>query len=178
MRSQQVSRRALLLGVAIAMIASTAGFVAAAVLSTTTVTQGASFYQGSNSGANGYGSPSLQVSVVPTAVTTCSTGTTTDSVSGGTATLVLSATTGGTTCTTNDFAEEFTLSFSATVTTQTDTFTVTTQVGAGAVQSNTASLTVGTGTSGAFTATVNVFVDYGAINPPSGGITQLNLVVQ
>ncbi len=178
MRSQQVSRRALFLGLAIAVIASTAGFVAAAaVLSSTTVSHSANLYEGNNGGVVGYSGPSLKVSTVPSATTLCSTGTTADATTSSTVNLVLSATTGGTTCTGGDFAEEFTLSYSASPTTaQTNAFTITTQLSTGGVQTNTASLSVGPGSS--FTATVNVFVDYGAVNPPAGGITQLNLVVQ
>ena len=166
------------MAVAIGMISSTLGLVAAAVLSSTTVNENANFYQGGNSGANGYASPTLQVTTVPAAVSTCSTGTITDSTSAGTANIELSSTSGGTTCTTGDFAEEYTLSFSATIATQSNTVTITTQVGASAVQTNSVALTLGTGSSSAFTATVHIYVDYGAVNPPAGGITTLDLVVQ
>ena len=166
------------MAVAIGMVSSTLGLVAAAVLSSTTVNESANFYQGGNSGANGYSSPTLAVTTVPAAISTCSSGTVTDSTSAGTANVILSSTSGGTTCTTGNFAEEFTLSFSATIATQSNTVTITTQVGAGAVDTNSVTLTLGTGTSGAFTATVHVYVDYGAVNPPAGGITTLDLVVQ
>ncbi len=92
--------------------------------------------------------------------------------------MILSSTTGATSCTAGNFAEEFVVAFSATITTQTNSITITTQVGAGAVQTNTESVTLGTGSSGAFTQTVDVFVDYGAINPPASGVTVLDLVIQ
>ena len=140
--------------------------MAASVLVPTTVTQSASFFQGGNGGANGYSTPSLVVASTPAAT------------SAGTVTVILSSTSGGTVCTTGDFAEEFVVAFSATITTQTNSFTITTQVGAGTVQTNTESVDLGTGTSGAFTQTVDVFVDYGAINPPASGVTVLDLVIQ
>ena len=162
---------------AIALLAMAGGMVLGTVLTTTTVNQNASFYQGGNNGANGFSTPTLTVSTVPSAVTTCSSGTT-GTTNGGTVDLVLSATTGGTTCTGGDFAEEFSFAFSATITTQINSITITTQVGASPVQTNSASVSLGTGTSGAYTQTVDVFVDYGAIVPPSAGITVLNAVVQ
>jgi hypothetical protein len=162
---------------AIALLAMAGGMVLATVLTTTTVNQNASFYQGGNNGANGFSTPTLSVASTPTGTTTCSTGTT-GTTNGGTVNLVLSSTTGGTTCTAGNFAEEFSFAFSATITTQINSFTITTQVGAGAVQTNTASVSLGTGTSGAYTQTIDVFVDYGSILPPAGGITVLNAVVQ
>ncbi|HKV90766.1 MAG TPA: hypothetical protein VJQ43_06195 [Thermoplasmata archaeon] len=178
MRAQTLSRRALYLAVAVAMVASTAGFVGAAVLSSTAVNEGANFYQGGNNGANGYTSPTLKVTTTPVGTSVCSGATVTDSTTAGTANVIFSSTTGSTTCTAGNFAQEFTLSFSATISTQSNVVTITTQVGAGSVETNSATLTLGTGSSGAFTATVNVYVDYGAVNPPAGGVTVLDLVVQ
>ncbi|HEV2316933.1 MAG TPA: hypothetical protein VGV89_05095 [Thermoplasmata archaeon] len=172
------SRKTLYVATVIAMVGSTLGLVGAAVLSSTAVNESANFYQGGNNGANGYSSPALKVATTPAAISTCSTSPVTDSTSAGTATVVVSSTSGSTTCTTGDFAEEFTLSFSATITTQSNVLTATTQIGAGTVQTNSVTLTLGTGTSGTFTATVDVYVDYGAVNPPAGGITTLDLVVQ
>jgi hypothetical protein len=176
----KTGRRGLYVASIIAMLSIASGFALATVLTSTQVNEAANFYQGGNSGANGYATSGMTLSITttPASVTSCTTGTKTDAVSAGTVTLILSSTTGGTACTTGNFAEEFVVSFSATITTQTNAFTVTTQVGSGTVASNSESVTVGTGISGAFTATVDIFVDYGSINPPTGGITVLDLVIQ
>ncbi len=171
-------RRLVYLGTIVAILAMSGGYVAATVLVPVTVTQSASFFQGGNGGANGFSTPSLVVASTPAATSSCTSGTLTGATSAGTVTMILSSTSGGTVCTTGDFAEEFVVAFSATVTTQTSAFTITTQVGAGAVETNTESVTLGTGVSGAFTQTVDVFVDYGAINPPASGVTVLDLVIQ
>jgi hypothetical protein len=170
--------RAIYATTAIFAIALASGFTLAAVLTSTTVSQHANYYSGNNVGANGYTGATLQVSSTPTSTTVCTSGTVTGNTNGGTSTLILSSTSGGTTCTAGNFAEEYVLSFSATITTQTNSITITTQVGAGAVQTNTESVTLGTGVSTAFTQTVDVFVDYGSVSPPAGGITVLDLVVQ
>jgi len=163
---------------AIAVLSMAGGMVLAGVFTSTPVNQNASFYQGGNNGANGYSTPTLMVAVTPAATSTCTSGTLTGATSGGTVTLILSSTTGSTVCTAGNFAEEFSFAFSATIATQTNTISITTQVGASAVQINSEQVTLGTGTSGAFTQTVNVFVDYGAVNPPAAGITVLNAVIQ
>jgi hypothetical protein len=170
--------RTIYLATTVLALALAGGFALAAVLTSTTVNQSANYYEGGNTGANGYSSATLSVSTVPAAIAACTSGTKTGSTSAGTVTLVLSSTSGGTVCTTGDFAEEFAFSFSATITTQTNAVTVTTQVGASAVQTNTESVTLGTGTSGAFTQTIDVYVDYGAVSPPVGGVTILDAVVQ
>ncbi len=170
--------RAIYATTAIFAIALASGFTLAAVLTSTTVNQHANYYQGGNAGANGYSTPTLQISSTPVSTTTCTSGTLTGAVSGQTITMILSSTSGGTVCTAGNFAEESILSFSATITTQPNSITITTQVGAAAVQTNTEDVTLGTGSSSAFTQTVDVFVDYGAITPPAGGITVLDMVVQ
>ncbi|MCI4368045.1 MAG: hypothetical protein L3K09_00560 [Thermoplasmata archaeon] len=175
---KQTKVRAVYVATVTAVLGLTIGFALAAVLSSTNVAQTASFYQGGNSGVTGYTTPSLQVTTTPAATTTCTSSTQTVTSSGGTAQVILSSTTGGTVCTTGDFSEEFVFSFAGTVATQTDTFTITTQVGAGTVQTNTGTVTVGTGTSSSFAATVDVFVDYGAVNPPAGGVSVLDVVIQ
>jgi hypothetical protein len=159
-------------------IALASGFTLATVLTSTTVNQHANYYQGGNAGANGYTTPTLQISSTPVSTTTCTSGTLIANSNGGTTIMILSSTTGSATCTAGDFAEEYILPFSATITNQPNSITITTQVGAGAVQTNTEGLTLGTGSSTAFTQTVEVFIDYGAISPPAGGITILDLVVQ
>jgi hypothetical protein len=176
---KRIDRRLVYVATIVSLIGVTGGMaLAAGILSSTAVNQGASFYQGGNNGANGYGAASLQVTTVPAAVATCSTGAVSGTTSGGTSDLFLSATTGSSACLTGDFAEEFILSFSATIATQTNTLTITTQVGAGTVQTNSQQVVLGTGSASAFTQTVDVYVDYGAIQPPAAGITVLDLVIQ
>ncbi len=158
------------------MLGLTSGFALAAVLASTPVNQSANFYLGGNSPVNGYSLPALKVNTTPIGTGACSSSPVT-LASPGSVDLILSNTTGSAVCTAGNFAEEFTVMFSATITTQTNRFTITTQVGAGLVQTNNVTLTVGAG-GGAFTATVNVFIDYGAVNPPAAGITVLDLVIQ
>ncbi len=162
----------------VGMLALTSGFALAAVLTPTPVGQSANFYLGGNSAVNGYSAPGLQVATTPAATSVCSSSPVTDAVSGASVNLILSSTTGSAGCTTGNFAEEFTIAFSATISTQSNVFTITTQVSPGTVQTNSVTLTLGTGVSSAFTATVNVYIDYGAVNPPAGGIAILDLVIQ
>jgi hypothetical protein len=162
---------------AIAVLSMAGGMVLAAVLTSTPVTQTANFYQGGSGAVPGYSTPTLTVSTTPVSTTTCTSGTIVGASNGGTSTLILSATTGNTVCTAGNFAEEFSFAFSETLSsTQTNTITVTTQVNSNSVQTNSEMITLGTGSP--FTQTVDVFVDYGAINPPAGGITVLDVVVQ
>jgi len=170
--------RLIYVATAVAVLGMAGGFVMASVLTTTNVNQGASFFQGGNNGANGYSTATLRVSAVPASVTTCTSSTVTGATSAGSVDVILSSTTGGTVCTTGDFAEKFTFNFSATISSQTNTITVTTQVGAGTVQTNSGTVTLGTGSPSAFTQTVDVYVDYGSVSPPSGGITVLDAVIQ
>ncbi len=163
---------------AMAVLGMAGGFVMASVLTSTAVNQSASFYQGGNNGVVGYTTPTLAVATVPASIATCTSGTVTGSTSGATQTIVLSNQTGSSACATGDFAEEFVFSYSATITTQSNKLTITTQVAAGAVGTNTVTVTLGTGVSGAFTQTIDLYVDYGAVNPPAGGITVLDAVVQ
>ncbi len=163
---------------AMAVLGMAGGFVMASVLTSTAVNQSASFYQGGNNGVVGYTTPTLAVATVPASIATCTSGTVTGSTSGATQTIVLSNQTGSSACATGDFAEEFVIAFSATITTQTNSLTITTQVGAGAVQTNSIPVTLGTGTSSAFTQTLDLYVDYGAVNPPATGISVLDLMIQ
>ena len=173
-----MARKLIYAGTLVALVGTVGGMAVASVLTSTMVNQGASFYEGGNSGANGYSSPSLQVAYVPNGVSSCTSGTATGATNAGTTDIVLSSVSGGTVCTAGDFAEEFTLSFSATIDTQTNVFTVTTQVGAGTVEMNGLPVALGTGSTGAFTQTVDVYVDYGSVNPPAAGVTVLDLVIQ
>jgi hypothetical protein len=174
-----VNRRLVYVATIVSLIGVTAGMaIASGILTQTNVDQGANFYEGGNQGAHGYGTAGLNVSVTPAAVATCSTLPVIGLTTGGSVNVYLSSTTGGTACTSGDFAEVFNVAFSATIASQTNTFTITTQVGSGAVQTNSQQVTLGTGTSGAFIQTVFVYVDYGSVQPPSQGITILDLVVQ
>ncbi|MCI4365103.1 MAG: hypothetical protein L3K10_03455 [Thermoplasmata archaeon] len=170
--------RAIYTSTAIVAIALASGFALAAVLTSTTVNQSANYYQGGNTGANGYGAATLVVATTPAATSVCTSGTLTGASNAGTVTMIVSSTSGGTVCTTGDFAEEYSFAFSATISSQTNSITVTSQVGAGAVQTNTEAVHLGTGVSVAFTQTVDVFVDYGAVNPPATGVAVLDVVVQ
>jgi hypothetical protein len=170
--------RAIYTTTAIIAIALASGFTLAAVFSTTTVNQHANYYQGANVGANGYTSAALEVSTTPATTTVCTSGVIDGVTSAGTTVVILSSTTGGTACTAGNFAEEYVLTFSATITTQTNTLTITSQVTAGTVQTNSEQVTLGTGSSGAFTQNVDVYIDYGTVSPPAAGISVLDLVVQ
>lgn len=162
---------------AVAVLAMAGGFVMASVLTSTSVTQTANFYQGGSTPANGYGQPTLTVSTTPSGTVACSGSSVTMGATGSTTKIVLSNTSGGTACTAGNFAEEFTFAFSASLTTaQTDTITVTTEGPGFAVGTNSVSVTSGTGTT--YTQTIDVYVDYNAVNPPAGGITVLDVVVQ
>jgi hypothetical protein len=173
------NRRLIYVATIVSLLGVTAGMaIASGILSQTSVYQSANFYEGGNLGANGYGAAGLNVSTVSVGVTTCSNAPVSGLVSGGTVNLYLSSTTGGAVCTAGDFAEQFNVAFSATIATQTNTFTVTTQVGAGTVQTNSQQVVLGTGVSGAFTQTVDVFVDYGTVQPPATGVVMLDLVIQ
>ncbi|HTP53356.1 MAG TPA: hypothetical protein VML94_00090 [Thermoplasmata archaeon] len=176
MNAHKLSRRTFYLAAVVAIIASTSGFALASVLSpATTVTQSASFYQGSNVAVAGYDTPTLAVGASPG---TCSPSTVTDGTTGGSVNLVLSAYTGGTNCTMYDFSEIFTVDyFSASTTTHVDNFTIYSQFGAGTVQTSYVHLQLGTASPGTFSASIQVVVDYGPMMPPTGGITNLELII-
>lgn len=169
-------RRVLYLATAVAMMGLTGGFVLAAGLTSTTVTQNAALYSVSTSAVAAFPSaPTITVTATPASVSSCSSSAAALS-NGGTANLYLGAS-GSVTCTTSDFAEEFTLTSSATAVAGTYTFTVYTSYGAGpTVGSAAGSVTIGTTLSTA--GTVNVFVDFGSVTPPANGIGSLSLVVQ
>jgi hypothetical protein len=173
-KTRKWSRRTVYVAAIVAMVASTGGFALASVLSVAPVNQSASFYEGQGTGVNGYSAPTLSVSQVPGGVSVCSSGPVTDAASAHTVVVVVSAYTGANNCSTLNFAEEFSLTFSATIVTQSNNFTITTQVGAGAVQTNSITILLGTGASTAFTATVDLYVDYGAL-PVS--VSVLDLVI-
>jgi len=176
MNAHKLSRRTFYLAAIVAIVASTSGFALASVLSpATAVSQSANFYQGQSGAVAGYETPTLSVGMSPGA---CSAATVDDGTSGGSVNLVLSAYTDGTNCTAGDFAEVFTLDYTiASTTTHVDNFTIYSQFGAGAVQSNYVHLQLGTASPGAFSASIQVFVDYGTGMPPAGGIQNLDLII-
>ncbi len=176
MKAPHWSRRTLYLAAAVAIVASTSGFALASVLSPpTTIGQQSTVYGGQNSAVPGWGSPTLQPSMTPSAVAACTGPSVTDAVSGSVVNIVVSAFTGATNCTASDYAEEFTMGYTATIATTTDNLTIYSQMGANPVQINYVHLILGTGVSGGFTATVNLYVDYGQVMPPMGGISVLEL---
>jgi hypothetical protein len=174
-RKAKLSGRLIYAATIVAILGVTGGVTMGAFLSTSTVTQNVNYYSGTTASVPNYAAPTLSVSSSPGACTASGTGSTT----AGTVSIVLNAWSGASNCTLSDFAEKFTFAFSGTISTQVNTVRVTTQVGTFAVQSNSATITLGTGTSGAFTQTVDVYVDYpGSANPPSQGITSLSLSLQ
>jgi hypothetical protein len=169
-------RRVLYLATAVAVLGLSGGFVLAAGLTSTTVTQSASLYSVSTTGVAAFPtSPTVTVTAVPASVAACSAPglTLANSV---TVNIYVPAST-GITCTTGDFAEEFTFTSAATAPAGTYTFTQYTTYGAGPTSgSSTGSVIVAAVMS--IPGTVNVFVDYGTAAPPTNGIASLSLVVQ
>lgn len=154
------------------------------VLAPSSVTQSAGVYGGASQAPTGFGQgPTLSPSHVLPGVAACTAGPLTETINGGTVNVTLSSLTGGTVCTAGDFAELFTVDYSAQISAgspQTDTFTVTTSYDIGANLTtgfNSVSLT--TGSPGApWNQTINIFVDYGSVAGPTGGIATLTLVIQ
>ena len=176
-RKAKMSGRLIYAATIVAILGVTGGVTMGAFLSSTTVTQNANYYAGASASVPGYSAPTLSISSSPSS--TCTSAAAGPSNS-GTTNVVLNAWNGASNCTLGDFAEEFTFSFSATISTQANTVTITTQVGSDPVQSNSATITLGPGGAPAsFTQTVHVFVDYpGSTQLPTGGITTLSLALQ
>lgn len=173
MNEHKWSRRAVFLAAAVAIIASTSGFALASFLSPpTTVNQTASFYNGADVQVAGFSTPVLAIAQTPNGVAGCSPEQDTNSAvmdvtTGGVATLVLSAYDGGSNCTTGNFAVEFSFDYFLDPTTTHDlNFTIYSQVPGGQpFETNYGHMMLGPATSGSFGATVQVFVDYGQVNP-------------
>ena len=176
MKAHLLSRRTFYLAAVVAIVASTSGFALASVLTPpTTVTQNSSFYSGTNAPIAGYGAPTLEISAVPAGVVACSAATVIDASSGGTANLYLSAYTGASNCTAGNFAEEYIVDYNvAASAAHVDNFTIYSQAGAGAEQTNFGHIQLG---GGAFTASIQIYVCYGAVMPPNGGVTELELLI-
>ena len=172
--SGMTKRRVLYIATAVAMMGISGGFVLAATLTSTSVTQTAALYSVSSSAAAAFPtSPAASVSFTPASVAAC-TSSSVSLASGGTANVYLGASS-GVTCTTNDFAELLTVTSSATAASGTYTFTVYNSYGAGPTNgAATGTITIASTLSSA--GTVNIYVDYGAVAPPTS-ITSLSLVV-
>jgi hypothetical protein len=169
-------RRILYIATAVAMIGLSGGFVLAAGLTSTTVTQTAGLYSVSTVAVAAFPTtPTVTLTAMPASIAACTSGSQTlaNSV---TVDLYLPAST-GVTCTTGDFAEEFSFVSLATAAAGTYTFTQYTSYGAGPTSgSAVGSVTVAAVMS--IPGAVNVYVDYGTATPPTGGIGSLSLVLQ
>jgi hypothetical protein len=123
-------RRVLYIATAVAVLGLSGGFVLAAGLTSTTVTQSAELYSVGTSAVAAFPTtPTVTVTAIPASVAACtaSSQTLANSV---TVNLYLPAST-GVTCTTGDFAEEFSFASLATAAAGTYTFTQYTSYGAG-----------------------------------------------
>jgi hypothetical protein len=170
------NRRALFIVAVVAMIGMSTGFVMAAGLTSTTVNQTAGLYSVTTSAVAAFPStPTVIVTAIPASVAACSSGSQTlaNSV---TVNMYLPAST-GITCTTNDFAEEFSFTSLITAAAGTYTFTQYTSYGAGPT-SGSATGTITIAATMSIVGIVNVYVDYGTAAPPTNGIVSLSLVVQ
>ncbi len=178
-QSGRMSGRLIYVATVVAILGVTGGVAMGSLLTAQSLNQTASMYQGNSSNPVGYGTPALAIGYVPASVTTCSSGTVTEGSNNGVTNVYFGPTTGATTCSTNDFAEVFTISYSATITgVQTDKFTVSTQYGTGPTTAIN-SVSIATGASGSpWAQTVNIYVDYGSGSAPTGGISTLSLVIQ
>ncbi len=182
-RRKRTSGQLIYLGTIVAIVGVMAGAALGAALPAPgIVTQAAGVYSGAFKAPAGFTqSPTLAPSSVISNVTTCSAGPITEKTNGGTIDVTLSDATGGTTCTGGDFAELFTVQFSATIASgspQTDTFTVTASYGTTPTTGvNSVALTTGSPGS-PWTQTIDLYVDFGPSPGPSGGISTLSLVIQ
>jgi hypothetical protein len=169
------NRRVLYIATAVAMLGLTGGFALAAGLTSTTVNQSAALYSVSTSAVAAFPTtPTVTVTAIPASVAACTSSSQTlaNSV---TVNLYLQAST-GIVCTTGDFAEEFSFTSLATAAAGTYSFTQYSTYASAVSGSSVASVTVAATMS--ISGNVNVFVDYGTMAPPTGGIASLSLVVQ
>jgi hypothetical protein len=181
-RPRRLSGRLIYLATIMAMIGIAGGTVMATLLTPIPTNQTANFYEGGNSGVPNYPAPMLAPG--SNVVGTCTTSSTTvaTSTTPATTNIVLASSGSTGTCVTNDFAEVFTFSFTIStpfVSSQTNTISITTEYGTGTtVYTNSAQVVLTTPSSGGpFVATLDIYVDYGSVNPPTGGIAVLDLVV-
>jgi hypothetical protein len=159
----------------VAMIGTSVGFVLATAVTETSVSQPNQWYGISNSAVSDFPNlPSVQITQVPSAVSGCSSGSVTLGTMPSDVTVGASSTV---TCAGGDFAEELTLTSANNPSSGSFTMTVYTTYGSAATTGVTPiSVTVPSTASG--TLTVNIYVDYGTQVPPSGGISELDLIVQ
>jgi|SRR5580692_9120320 hypothetical protein len=175
--SGMTKRRVLYVATAVAMMGLTGGFVLAAGLTSTPVTQNAALYSVSTSAVAAFPTaPTITVTATTVSVSTC-TASAVALTSGGSADLYLPAS-GSVTCTGNDFAEEFTITSAATAAAGSYAFVIYTSYNTGSSVTGSAAGTITIASTLSSAGTVNVFVDYGSVVPPSGGIQSLSLVVQ
>jgi hypothetical protein len=169
-------RRILIIVAAVAMIGATSGYALAAGLTSTTVNQTAELYSVSTSSVAAFPTtPTVTVTAIPAAVAACTT-TVQTLANSVTVNIYLAAST-SVTCTTGDFAEEFSFTSLATAAAGTYLFTQYTTYGAGPT-SGSAADTVSIAATMSIVGLVNVYVDYGTPSPPVNGISALSLVVQ
>ena len=158
------------------MVGMGAGLVLAAGLTSTTVTQSAGLYSVTTTPVAAFPTPgTVTITAIPAAVAACTAASLTlaNSV---VVNLYVPAST-GITCTTGDFAEEFSFTSAATAAAGIYTFTQYTTYGAGPTSGSAmASVTVAAVMS--IPGTVNIYVDYGTASPPVNGISALSLVLQ
>ncbi len=168
-------RKVLYLATAVAMMGVTGGFVLAAGLTATSVTQNAALYEVSTSSVAAFpNTPTLSVTSTPASVSAC-TSSAQALTSGGSVDLYLGASS-SVTCATGDFAEEFVFTSSATAAAGTYTFTSYTTYGSPATSgSSVAQVTISSALTSA--GTVDIYVDYGSASPPASGVADLSLVV-
>jgi hypothetical protein len=160
----------------VSMIGLTGGFVLAAGLTSTTVTQSAALYSVSTNAVAAFPTaPTITVTAIPASVAAC-TSTAQTLANSVTVNLYLQAST-GITCTTGNFAEEFTFTSSATAAAGSYHFTQYTTYGPGPTSGSSVGLITVAATM-SIAGTVNVFVDYGTASPPVNGVSNLSLVVQ
>jgi hypothetical protein len=168
--------RLIYIATAVAMVSASMGFVVATGLSATSTTQNASWYQVNDQAPGAFPSqPTVQTTTVPSGVSAC-TSSAQALASGGTATLVLGASP-SVTCKALDFAEEFTLTSTATAGAGNYPMTIYDSYGAGPTTGSAAG-TISISAALTVAGTVNIYVDFGTALPPAGGISELDLIVQ
>jgi hypothetical protein len=169
-------RRTLYIVTVVAMLGLSGGFAMAAGLTSTTVNQASGLYSVSTSAVAAFPTtPTVTVTAIPASVSACTSGpqTLANSV---TVNLYLPASV-GITCTTADFAEEFSFTSLITAAAGTYPFTQYTTYGAGPT-SGSAAATISIAATMSIVGIVNVYVDYGTPAPPTNGIASLSFVVQ
>lgn len=173
---KRFGRRTAYVATIAALIAATGGFAMATVLTPVATTQSSSWYQVSNGAVSAFPSaPTVVATATPTGVSACSTSP--QAFTDGTTLNVYLGATGSIVCTAGDFAEEFSLTSSATAAAATYPVSMYTTYGS-APTSGSATVDITISTAFTTATTLNVYVDYGTAMPPTGGIAELDLIVQ